>query len=113
MGKGPKKDLKSMQNTLDGFVTRVAKSINQPEGAGPPPTTTVKDNKKHKNNQEESEAEKLSPQDKAPRTDNTDNSDNMDIEITEIIPRPRTHQTYVLTKNDLTTSIRYLGSLLT
>ena len=34
----------------------------------------------------ESEAEKLSPNDKAPRTDNTDNSNNMDIEITEIIP---------------------------
>ena len=31
-------------------------------------------------------AEKLSPQDKAPRTDNPDDSDNLDIEITEIIP---------------------------
>ena len=58
----------------------MAKSKNQPEG-GPSHT-----DKKHKNNQVESEAETLSPQDKAPWTDNPDNSDNMDIEITEIIP---------------------------
>ena len=75
-----------MQKTLDGFVTRVAKSINQPEEATPPPTPTIKDTKKRKNNQVESKAEKLSTQDKAPRTNNPDNSDNMDIEITEIIP---------------------------
>ena len=85
MVKGPKKDFKSMQRTLDGFVTRVAKSINQPKGATPPPTPTVKD-KKRKKSQVEGKAEKLSPQDKAPRTDNPNDSDDMDIEITEIIP---------------------------
>ena len=47
---------------------------------------TTKDTKTIKNNQVESKAEKLSPQDKAPRTNNTDYSNNMDIEITEIIP---------------------------
>ena len=97
MGKGPKKDFKSMQNTPDGFVILVAKSINQFEGATPPPPThtqKVKDNKKRKNNQVESEAEKLSPQDKAPQTDNPDNSNDMDIEITEIIPQGRIERTH-------------------
>ena len=46
MVKGPKKDFKVMQKTLDGFVTRVAKSINQREGATPPPTPMVKDKKR-------------------------------------------------------------------
>ena len=74
-----------MQRTLNGFVTPVAKSINQPEGATPPPTPTVKD-KKRKKSQVQGEAEKLRPQDKAPPTDNPDDSNDMDIEITEIIP---------------------------
>ena len=85
------------------------KSINQPEGATPPPTLTVKDKKRKKS---QVEAEKLNPQDKAPQTDNPDNSDDMDIEITEIIP-PRTHRLYALMINDLITSIRYLESLRT
>ena len=68
----------------------------------PPPTTTlaIKDNKKRKKNQEESEAKKLSPQDKAPRTDNPDNSDDMDIEITEIIP-PKDASNVIASKKQL------------
>ena len=85
MGKGSKKDMDSIRNSLDGFVIRQKKAGNEPDSQ-PPPTPTIKDTKKRKNNQVESEAEKLSPNDKAPRTDNTDNSNDMDIEITEIIP---------------------------
>ena len=50
----------------------------------PPPPAN--DSKKRKNHQVEGEAEKLSPNDKAPRTENTDISENMDIVITEVIP---------------------------
>ena len=49
----------------------------------PPPPAN--DGKKRKNHQVEGEAEKLSPNDKAPRTDNTEPSNNMDIEITKVI----------------------------
>ena len=57
-------------------------------GLPPPPhhqTLTIM-NSKSKKNQVESEAEKLSPQDKAPQTDNQNNSVKMDIEITEVTP---------------------------
>ena len=91
MGKGPKKDMVSMRGNLDGFVIRLETAGGKPVATTPlPPMPTIKDNKKRKNNQVESEAEKLSPNDKAPRKDNIDNSDDMDIEITEIIP-PRMH----------------------
>ena len=86
MGKGPKKDMDSMRNSLDVFVKRLKKASNEPEETTPPSTPTIKDTKKRKNNQVESEAEKLSSNDKAPCTDNTDNSNDMDIEITDIIP---------------------------
>ena len=76
----------SMQNSLDGYVIRLKKVGNKSEETTTPPTPMIKDTKKRENNQVESEAEKLSPNNKAPRMDNTDNSNNMDIEITEIIP---------------------------
>ena len=76
MAKGPTKDDK--QPPITGFLG----------GKGglqrtPPPAN---DGKKRKNHQVEGEAEKLSPNDKAPRTDNSEPSDNMDIEITKVIP---------------------------
>ena len=86
MGKGPKNDMDSTRNTLDGYVIRLKKASGESVDITPPTTPTIKDNKKRKNNQVESEAEKLSPNDKAPRRDNTDNSKDMDIETTEIIP---------------------------
>ena len=56
------------------------------------------DTKKRKNNQVESEAEKLSPKDKAPRTDNQNNYDEMNIEITEIIPPKDTSKVHASEK---------------
>ena len=103
MGKGPRKDINT-QNTLDVFFTCVAKSINPTKGAKPLPIPKIKDRKKRKNNEVEGEAEKLSPQDKAPRTDN---SDEMEIEITKIIPSPRTHLTNARTKNDSKTLTKF------
>ena len=55
-----------------------------PVARTPPPVN--KDGTKRKNHQVEGEAEKLSPNDKAPRKDDIDNSDDTDIKITEIIP---------------------------
>ena len=78
---------------MDGFVTRVAKSINQPKVEG--------------------EAEKLSPQDKAPRTDNPDDSDDMDIEITEIIPPKDASNIRTNDKRLDHFNLRYLESLRT
>ena len=62
------------------------------------PPTPANDGKKRKNHQVEGEAEKLSPNDKAPRTENTDISEDMDIVITEVIP-PKTYRTKRLMNN--------------
>ena len=68
-------------------------------GLPPPPQTPPNmDTKKRKNNQVESEAEKLSPKDKAPRTDNQNNYDEMNIEITEIIPPKDTSKVHASEK---------------
>ena len=78
MAKGPKKDMENQP-----LITNFATAGGGGQLARTPPN---KDDKKRKNNQVEGEAEKLSPNDKAPRTEDTDISEDMDIVITEVIP---------------------------
>ena len=104
MGKGPKKDLKSMVFSLVWQNQSI-----KPRGQPPfPPPLTVKDRAKCKNKEVEGKAEKLSPQDKAPQTNNPDNNKGIDIEITEIIP-PKDTSKICANQKPLESFIKVLG----